>query len=154
MKWNVACCLLPLLVGSAATAEAQSVLVQQLDDHYDDVAVPCFDFGTNQTPSRAWVDLYVYRRDIAQTAQIDEYSVARSYVPGLSRIGDQIVFSSGPRSTVCATVSHRHFLFIKYDHVEKTGLCSVSTTPGVRRADDGFTVTTVPVLDVYFQVRD
>jgi hypothetical protein len=155
MKSNVATCLLALLVGNATSAHAETVFVQQVEDRHDDVAVPCFEFGTNQTPSRAWVELYVYRREVADVdGLIDAYSIARAYVTGLSRTGDQIVFSSGSRTTLCATVVHHQFLFIKWDRVEKTGRCTVTTTPGVRQKDDGFKVTTVPVLNVYFEVRE
>jgi hypothetical protein len=155
MKCHVAACLLPLIVGSATSAHAETVWVQQIEDHYDDVAVPCFEFGTNQTPSRAWIELYVYRRELTDAdGLIDPYSVARTHVTGLSRVGDQIVFSSGSRTTLCATVSHHRFLFLKWDHIEKTGLCNVTTQHGVRQQDDGFVVKTVPTLNVYFQVRE
>src|ERR1700679_2695690 len=103
MKWNVAACLLPLIVGGATSAHAEAVWVQQLDSHYDDVAVPSFEFGTNQTPSRAWVELSVYRRELIDgDGLMDPYSTVRTYVTGLSRIGDQILFSSGSRTTLCA----------------------------------------------------
>jgi hypothetical protein len=154
MNWKVAPCLLALLAGSAAPAQAATVLVQQLDDHRDDVAVTSFAFGTNQTPSRAWLNLDVYRRDVPGLGEIDEYSVVRTQVPGLSRVGDQIVFTGESRTTLCATVVHKRFLFVKYDEVEKSGRCTVTTKRDVRRKDDGFTVKTVPVLDVYFQVQE
>jgi hypothetical protein len=155
MKWNVASCLLALLVGSATSAHAETVWVQQIDDHYDNVAVPCFEFGSNQTPSRAWVELSVYRRELIDGDNlIDPYSTVRTYVSGLSRVGDQIVFSSGSRTTLCATMLHHRFLFIKWDSIEKTGRCTVTSAPGARQKDDGFAVKTVPVLNVYFQVRE
>ncbi len=118
------------------------------------MAVRGFDFGANQTPSRAWLNLDVYRRDPSGLGEIDEYSVVRTYVAGLSRIDDRIVWTSGSRVTVCATVAHKRFLFVRYDRVEKTGLCTVTTRPGTRRKDDGFEVKTVPTLDVYFSVRE
>jgi hypothetical protein len=155
MKWKMASvCLLALEIGSATSARAETVFVQQLDDHFDDVAVRGFDFGTNQTPSRAWVNLNVYRRDLSGLGEIDEYSVSRAYVPGLTRVDDRIVFTNGARVTVCATVVHKRFLFVKYDSIEKTGRCSVTTKPGARQKDDGFEVKTVPMLDVYFEVRE
>jgi hypothetical protein len=155
MKWKVASiCLLALQLGGAASARAESVFVQQLDDRYDDVAVHGFEFAANQTPSRAWVNLDVYRRDFSGLGEIDEYSVVRTYVTGLSRIDDRIVFTSGARATVCATVVHKRFLFVKYDRVEKTGRCTVTTRPGGRQKDDGFEVKTVPMLDVYLVVRE
>jgi hypothetical protein len=154
MKWQVVPCLFSLLAGGVAHAEAATVLVQQLDEHHDDVAVTSFEFGTNQTPSRAWINLDVYRRDIPGLGEIDEYSVVRAQVAGLSRVGDQIVFTSESRTTVCATVIHKRFLFVRYDEIEKTGRCDVTTTHDVRQKDDGFVVKTVPVLDVYFRVRE
>jgi hypothetical protein len=155
MKWNVvSSCLLAVYVGSASPARAETVFVEQIDDHYDDVAVHGFEFGTNQTPSRAWVNLAVYRRDMSGLGERDEHSLERAYVPGLSRIDDRIVFSSGSRATLCATVVHKRFLFIKYDAIEATGRCTVTTTPGARSKDDGFVVKTVPVLNVFFQVRE
>jgi hypothetical protein len=155
MNWKVtSLCLLALSAGSVAPARADTVFVEELADHYDDVAVSGFEFGTNQTPSRAWLDLVVYRRDLTGLGELDQYSIERAHVPGLSRIDDRIVFSSASRVTLCATVVHKRFLFVHYDDIVRTGRCTVSTTAGARQKDDGFTVQTVPVLDVYFNVRE
>jgi hypothetical protein len=154
MKWNAAACLLASLAVSPTPAQAATVLVTQLDDHRDDVEVTSFAFGENQAPDRAWVNLDVYRRAPVDIPEIDQYSVVRAWVPGLSRVGDQILFTSGSRTTLCATVVHKRFLFIRYDDVEKTGRCTVTTAHDVRRLDDGFAVKTIPVVKVYFNARE
>lgn len=154
MKLSATACLLAALASIPAPARAATVLIQQVDDHYDDVAVNSFAFGTNQVPSRAWVNLDVYRRSSWDIPEVDPYTVVRTWVPGLSRVGDQILFTSGSRVTLCATVVHKRFLFVKYDRIEKTGRCEVKTDHGQRRVDDGFEVKSVPVLNVYFQVQE
>jgi hypothetical protein len=155
MKWYATSCLLAALASIPTPARAANVLIQQLQDHYDDVKVTSFAFGTNQAPSRAWVTLDVYRENgHVDIPEIDPYSVVRSWVPGLSRVGDQILFTSGSRVTVCATVVHKRFLWVRYDRVEKTGRCDIKTEHGQRRRDDGFEVTTIPVINVYFQVQE
>ena len=155
MKWNLASCLSALLLCSAAPARAATVLISQLDEHGDDVAVASFDFGSNQALARAWATLNVYRRDIfGLSDSVDEYTLVPTHVPGLSRIGDRIVYSRGARQTVCATVVHRRILFYRYDEVVKTGLCDVTSVRDVRRVDDSFDARMVPVLKVYFQVKE
>jgi hypothetical protein len=154
MKWYAASCLLAALAAIPAPARAATVLIQQLPDRHDDLQVTSFAFGTNETPSRAWVNLDVYQKIDDGIPELDPYRVFRSWVPGLSRVGDQILFTSGSRVTVCATVVHKRFLWIKYDRVEKTGRCDIKTDHGQSRFDDGFEVKTLPVLKVYFQVQE
>jgi hypothetical protein len=158
-KWTAACCSLALLLGSSASARAANVLVRQLDDPGDTVKVESYDFETNKVPARAWVKLDVLTRPIvaSDSGDTDGYSEVRVWVPGLSLIDDRIVFSSGApgaAGVVCATVIHRRFLWIKYDEIVKTGRCTVTTARDVRRQDDGFVVTTIPVLDVYFRAQE
>jgi hypothetical protein len=158
-NWTAACCSLALLLGSSASARAATVLVRQLDDYGDTVKVESYDFETNRTPARAWVKLHVFSRPVvvSDSGDTDGYSEVRAWVPGLSLIGDRIVFSSGApgaAGVVCATVIHRRFLWIKYDEIVKTGRCGITTARDARRQDDGFAVTTVPVLGVYFQAQE
>ncbi len=154
MKWKATACLLAALASIPTPARAATVLIKQIVSYHGDMEVTSFAFGTNQVPSRAWVNLDVFQPDPLHIPETDPYSVVRSWVPGLSRVGDRILFTNGSRVTLCATVVHKHFLFIKYDRIEKSGRCDVKTDHGWGRVDDGFEVKTVPVLNVYFQVQE
>jgi hypothetical protein len=64
-----------------------------------------------------------------------------------------VVYETGGKRTVCATVRDRKSLFRKVLAVTPTGACTVTSRLVEHMADNGWSISEFPTVDTFFEVR-
>jgi hypothetical protein len=76
-------------------------------------------------------------------------------IPGLKydAAAKAVVYDTGGKRTVCATVRNRTFLFRKNLDVIPTGACAVTSRLVEHLTDNGWSIGRVPTVDSFLEVR-
>jgi hypothetical protein len=76
-------------------------------------------------------------------------------LPGLKydAASKAVVYQTGGKRNVCATVRDRKWLFWKSLAVTPTGACTVTSRLVEHTADNGWSISRFPTVDTFFEVR-